>query len=287
MKTNAVIVSLLLVVIGIWGYYQRFYPVQGHGSWVLQVVHENLEGVSAFVYIDEDLYLVQEWTGGKFNGKLMLIDAQGSRTVLLENLKKPDGMSVYHGRPIFSQESGVHSLTRILEENIPFSLTQKFRNAEQIDVVQESGVEVIYVVEDLASGRLLKYFPQEERVETLLTGLQESEGVAVCADGSVLIAVKGTGEIHRVKPDGTHQVLLSGLNKPAGVSCSGDEFLIVEDTSHGNLYRGTLDNPEPLEIIASHLRSAQSILKISPGHIMVSEQGRARIIEFREKASGP
>jgi sugar lactone lactonase YvrE len=66
-------------------------------------------------------------------------------------------------------------------------------------------------------------------------GLDRAMGVALAANGDVVVCEAGAGRVLRISANGETQVLASGLSAPTGVACSADGSVIVSEAGAGRV----------------------------------------------------
>ena len=138
----------------------------------------------------------------------------------------------------------------------------------------------VYVVEDRKEGRVLKYERSSGLVTVLASGLDEAEGLCVMESGDVFYSEKGKGEIFRIRGSVT-DLYLSDLNKPGYLYCdeATQSIWITEDRRNfGRLLYSSRAND--YSVIATGLKSPQSIAFNSKDSFLLAEQGRDRILSF-------
>ncbi len=218
----------------------------------------------------------QELQDGK--GLVFRIAADGSRDTVLDGLSKPDGMASFRDGIAISQEQGAS----------PVFWWHAQQARPLFDGIQVEGVasdgRYLYAAEDRdLDGRILRYDPETGGLTVLREGLQRSEGVAACPDGSVFyternvatscVCMRGRGRGGAERTECTELLL-----------CDSEGLWITEDSTHNA--RALLLPPDgPLQVIVRRLRSAQSLLPIGPGRYLLAEQGRDRILEIERQKS--
>jgi len=70
---------------------------------------------------------------------------------------------------------------------------------------------LLEIMEHQGTGRLLAYDPATKRTRTVKDGYVFSNGVAVTADGDILVNETGTYQLHRVSPNGQSRVIMDNL----------------------------------------------------------------------------
>lgn len=85
-----------------------------------------------------------------------------------------------------------------------------------------------------SAGLVARYRPGEEAVP-IIEGLDRAMGVALAANGDVVVCEVGTGRVLGIGSDGEAQVLASGLSAPTGIWCNDDGSLMVTEARAGRV----------------------------------------------------
>jgi sugar lactone lactonase YvrE len=85
-----------------------------------------------------------------------------------------------------------------------------------------------------SAGLVARYRVGEEAVP-MLEGLDRAMGVAVAANGDVVVCDAGTGRVLCIGADGETKVLASGLSAPTGVHCIADGSVVVSEAGAGRI----------------------------------------------------
>jgi len=272
--------ALALSALGLLAFagWRHFAPVQAAPGWEYEEFLAPVERVSALAYdAGRSLYISQEFHHGA--GDILVLDPSGRLTRLREGLSKPDGMVAFDGGIAFSQEEGRH--------RVIWTDGHVFRRLFEADSVEElaSDGRHLYAVEDLPhTGRLLRYDPDSGRLATLRDHLEQAEAVTVCPDGSIYYAQKSPATVSRLARSPPDPVVLDHLNQPGMLLCDAAGLWVTEDATHQARVL-LLDSSGKLQVILSHLRSAQTILPRAPGEYLVAEQGRNRILALHRDAA--
>lgn len=258
--------------------WRHLYPVLSAPGWDYQVFHDGIERVSALVREPQGtLFISQEFADGQ--GTILRRGADGRLDEVLHGLSKPDGLALYRDGVALSQEGG-HLPVLLLQGDQAKPL---FR-ADNVESLSSDG-HYLYAIEDKKLGRLLRYDPDTGAVLTLRDGLDEGEAITACADGRLFYTEKRKGWVKQWQANGTDQLVQANLHEPGFLLCSADGLWISEDSTH--MARLLLLDPAgQLQVVLQHLRSAQSIIALEPGHYLLAEQGRNRILELKRLANG-
>lgn len=252
--------------------WRHFHPVSAAEGWRYREVATDIPMVSALALdADGSLFVTQEFSSRR--GRLLRLLPNGERQPVLGELSKPDGLVMFQGGLVVSQEGGPLPVFLLRDGQ-----RQALFDGNDVEGVATDG-QTLYAIEDLPRGRLLSYDPLQRRLAVLRDGLEEGEGVARCPDGRLLYTEKAKGWVKQWQPGGTDTLVAAGLDAPGFVQCSADGLWITEDATHGA--RVLLVQPDGrLVTVLSHLRSAQTLIPRGDGHYLVAEQGRNRILEF-------
>jgi sugar lactone lactonase YvrE len=253
--------------------WRHFAPVAMADGWAYRDYLKDIPRVSALAWgADGRLYVSEELPRGK--GRIIRIAADGSRDDVVTGLSKPDGMARYRNGIALSQEGGELPLLwwRDGQASALFA-------GRQLEGVATDG-HYLYAIEDVREdGRILRYDPDTRGVATLRSGLRQGEGIAVCPDGAIFYTEKKSNHVVRMMENGQDQVVQQELNAPGFLFCDADGLWITEDATHGARLL-LLDPGGRLQVIASRLRSAQTLLPTGDGRFLLAEQGRNRILRI-------
>ena len=112
------------------------------------------------------------------------------------------------------------------------------------------------------------------RVETLASGFKTVSGIAVEADGAVLVIDRARGTLTRIDPSGTRHRLLAHLRDPRGVAVESAGDLLVLDEGGSRLVR--LGPDGSLSVVTSALKQARAIAVGPDGRVWVASRGLRR-----------
>lgn len=254
--------------------WQHLFPATASEGWEVKVYMDNVPMVSALARDDSGaLYFTREHKDPQ--GSLLKQLPDGTVVEVMGGLNKPDGLLRFRGGILISQEGGDYSVLWLHDGHAEKLFPG--RNIEGID----SNSTHIFAIEDLKiDGRLLQHDPMTGETLSLRSGLVEAEGVAVCPDGRLFYSEKKKGWIKQYRPGAQDDpVAYPGLNAPGFLMCNTEGLWIAEDATHGSRLL-LADSSSPPLVILSHLRSAQTVLSLGPGRLLVAEQGRNRILEI-------
>jgi len=272
------LISLALATAG-YAAWRHLYPPISENGWRYETLLDDIEKVSAIALDAEGgLLLSQELHSGE--GRILRYSADGSLEPVEAGLSKPDGMASYRGGVLFSQEQGYAPvLWRTAERTIALFA------GSNVEGLANDG-QYIYAIEDRhGDGRLLRYDPSRNTTLVLRTGLDEAEAIAACPDGRLFYSQKSNGTVTQLRAEGHDRVTLTGLNQPGFLLCNSEGLWITEDATHmARVLRLTADGQ--LHTVLSHLRSPQSLIESRPGHYLLAEQGRNRVLNLQRTPTG-
>lgn len=278
-RKNRLRLAIAAIILGAFSFmgWQHFYPVQAASSWAIGVYLDHLPMVSAMAADAQgNLYVSQEF--GKKRGSVFRINPDGRTEVIIIGLSKPDGLALFRNGIAVSQETGETPVLWWKNGKVETLLS-----GNSVEGIASDG-DRLFAIEDVKHhGRLLKYDPAERKITVLREGLEESEGIAICPDGALFYTEKKKGWIKRLQPGREDVVVASGLNAPSYLMCNAEGLWITEDATHRARLL-LLDTSGKLNTLLSHLRAPQTILAIAPGHYLLAEQGRGRILELHRTA---
>lgn len=242
-------------------------------DWQITTAFIDLPEVSGLQIDGDSVYATLETR--KNDGQIVFL-SDGTRTTIVPGLQKPDGLATSLGRLIYTQESGLLPVFE-LDNGISTRLFDA-NSAEGVDSTINGDV---FVVEDRKEGRVLKYERSSGLVTVLASGLDEAEGICVMESGDVFYSEKGKGEVFRIR-EGVIDLYLNDIKSPGYLYCdeATQSIWITEDrhnfgrllySSHANDY----------SVVASGLKSPQSITFSSKNSFLLAEQGRGRILLFQ------
>ena len=251
--------------------------VHSHEAWTFKIFYDGLPEVSGLQIDDDTVYVTLE--ARKHDGKIIAI-IDGETSVIVDGLQKPDGLTSSMGALVYTQEFGFSPVYEVVAgESVALF---DANGAEGVDSTSNGDV---YVIEDRPNGNLYKYQRATQMVTTLVTGLEKGEGVCVMDSGDVYYAENDQGVVYRIQ-NGIISSYLVDLIKPGFLYCDeqSDSIWITEDRGNfGRLLHATA--ADQVEVIATGLKSPQSIVIRPSGKLLLAEAGRGRILEFEQKLS--
>ena len=266
-----IVATLIATVLGIyWGL-----QVKTLSGWEYQTEFSDLEGVSGLAKQGDLLYATQELFENE--GRLISISPNGKRELIVGSLQKPDGLVISLGNLIFTQET-----IRIPVFEVINGLPSPLFFATRAEGIASTLNGDLYVIEDRPAGELLKYSRHSGLLEVLISDLVEAEGVCVMENGDIYYTEKREGVVYRLDDEGASP-FLTDLKKPGYLYCDEirEGIWITEDRQNfGRLLFS--DSMAEMTVIASGLKSPQSIVMDGEGSLLLAEQGRGRILRMSQ-----
>ena len=267
-----VFVLVILLTALLVGLYVRYFPVTTAQGWIARTWIDNIPRVSALaLHPDGGLYATQEFYPPR--GTLLHIQQNGQRQVLLGNLGKPDGLVSFGDGVVVGQESGIAPVLWYRQGKAEVLFT-----GHAVEALAAWSNRYLYTVEDRRGGRLLRYDHATKTLDVLYADGDGMEGITRCPDGTLYFSEKRQGKVYRFNEGNPLESVIEGLKKPNYLLCTAEGLWITEDaTAHA---RVLLFADGEISVIASHLRSAQTIIEAGERRMLVAEQGRNRILEL-------
>ncbi|MGY4492817.1 hypothetical protein [Pseudomonas sp. TE3610] len=253
--------------------WQHYWPVQAAAGWSTRLVYDNVEKAAGLGFDGANVLVTQELRNDA--GSLISIAPDGTRTTLVANLSKPDGLAPFMGGHAFSQEW----------ENKPVQLLKDGKVTPLFMGTDVQGLKPdgnrLYAIEDRHDhGRLMRYDATDGSLTVLRDNLSESESVEICPGRKLLYTAKKQGVVRQFDESGQDPVYVDGITKPTFILCDKRGLWIVEDQTH--LARLWLRTPDgKLQVILSHLRAPQELLPTGDNTYLLAEGGRNRVIELK------
>ncbi|RSM46950.1 hypothetical protein DMA12_09380 [Amycolatopsis balhimycina DSM 5908] len=123
-------------------------------------------------------------------------------------------------------------------------------------------------------GQVRTYDRTTRSVRTRANGLAEPSGVAVRADGALVVAEAGAGRVLTIDAEDTVGVLAAGFGRPVDVAVDSEGRWYLSDEERGAVYR--LDG-ETAVVLADGLGAPQGITA-GDGCLYVAETARGRLV---------
>ncbi|ADJ47132.1 hypothetical protein AMES_5307 [Amycolatopsis mediterranei S699] len=123
-------------------------------------------------------------------------------------------------------------------------------------------------------GQVRTYDRTTRSVRTRANGLAEPAGIAVHADGALVVAEAGAGRVLTIDFEDTVGVLADGFGRPVDVAVDGDGRWYVSDEERGAVYR--LDG-ETAVVLADDLGAPQGIAVVG-GCLYVAETAAGLVV---------
>jgi sugar lactone lactonase YvrE len=124
------------------------------------------------------------------------------------------------------------------------------------------------------NGQVRTYDRATRAVRVRATGLDQPLGLAVRADGVLVIAEAGAGRVVTIDAEDTVEVLATGLGRPVDVAFDADGHCYVSDEELGAVYR--IEDGTPV-VLAAGLDRPQGIAS-TDGRLFAAETGKHRLV---------
>lgn len=256
--------------------WQQFYPVRAADGWSVRELYDDVPRASGLTLDFTGALLVsEELSRGK--GRILQIEADGVRNVLLEGLFKPAGLlSLDAGRALaFSQEGAGQPVSLFADGQL-----RPLFAANNVQGIWADANAALYAIEDSGGdGRLLRFDLQTLETAVLRERLAGAEAVTGCPDGRMFYTEKTADRVWQYNKAGPDSPALEHLNKPSALLCDERGLWISEDSTH----RARLLLLEPdgdLRVVLSFLKAPQTLLPAGNGRYLLAEGGRDRVLEI-------
>ncbi|WP_338054255.1 hypothetical protein, partial [Streptomyces spiramenti] len=132
-------------------------------------------------------------------------------------------------------------------------------------------------------GQVTSWDPATGRGTERARGLSRPAGVALRADGALVVAESGAGRVLLLPADGDPRTLAAGLGRPLDVAFDAAGGLLVSDADRGTVLRlaAAGDDPQedgygPPEVVAAGLEAPEGIA-VRDSELYVVERGAHRL----------
>ncbi|MBI3303847.1 MAG: SMP-30/gluconolactonase/LRE family protein, partial [Deltaproteobacteria bacterium] len=124
------------------------------------------------------------------------------------------------------------------------------------------------------NGDVVQYFPDGRPFKTLARKLQQPYGLALAADGTVVVAEAGTGKLLRVDAAGEVATVTTGLSQPCDVVAASDGTLFVSEMGRGRVVK--VDKDGTVSSVVDGLAKPQGIA-LRQDALLVLDRGTKEI----------
>lgn len=228
------------------------------GSGKRTVVPSEIVGLDNAAFDDENRMFVSSFASG---GITELHPDGRTRTVVPRGLDGPYGVAVDHAGTVYAADH--------------YRLTTPGEGGEELQIFSHGIAEdagLLHVTSQY--GDVRTYDPAGKTVRTRASGLDLPMGLAVRADGSLVVAEAGTGRILAVDKEDTVTVLADGFGRPVDVAVDARDRCYVSDELRGTLYR--IEDGTALSVVDG-LDSPQGLAAYE-GELFVVETGRRQLV---------
>ena len=219
------------------------------------------------------------------NGTILRIDPGGKTEIVLRGLSEPEGMVLLPDGSLVIAEQGTDQLVKAdltSGEVVPLLKLSNPSGGLGVDGIALDaavGQPATLIIPDSPNGRLLRSSIDGKQVQTIAGGFARPTGAFVEPDGSILVADENAGEVIRLHPDGSRQVLMR-------LPLADD---VIEDTA-GNIFaisisEGTIHmiqaGSQQDTVLVRGLSSPQGICFDPHGDLVVAESGKNRLARLQ------
>lgn len=247
-------------------------------GWDYEVLSSGYQELSGVTH-DEDGNLLITEESQFSEGRVIRLNKDGDRKTLYVGLDEPDVVRAYKGKLMVSEEQGDKGLS-LIDHGVKTRIFGA-SSLEGFDVSEDGNL--VYAVEDTRSGRLLRYDFSNKTLKTLVSGLNEPEGVCI-GKKYVYYTEKKGNTFNRIGFMGeSPEVLSRDLSKPSAVHCDNDKGVVWVAEERRNLGRLLRFDGKDMEVVARFLGEPQEI-ESQGDAILISDQRRGTIFKiFPEK----
>lgn len=266
---------LVLVAVLVSGYLvYRSNTLWVKSGWNYEVLSSGYLDLSGLTH-DEDGNLLITEESQFSEGRVIWLDKDGSRKTLYVGLDEPDVVRAYKGKLMVSEEQGVNGLS-LVDHGVKSQIFSA--NALEGFDINDDG-NLVYAVEDTKSGRLLRYDFSNRTLNTLVSGLNEAEGVCV-GEKYIYYTEKKGNTFNRIGfMGGNPEVLSRELSKPSAVHCDNKKGVVWIAEERRNLGRLLRFDGKDMEVVARFLGEPQEIASQGDA-ILISDQRRGTIFKI-------
>ena len=219
------------------------------------------------------------------DGTVRLINPDGKIQVIARGLHEPEGMIMLPDGTLVIAEQGTNRLVRVDSTTGRVHALLGLRNTTGLPGVDGITLDTLpgkpgsIIIPDSPNGRLLRASLDGTRIQTIAGGFLRPTGAFIEPGGSILVADEDAGEVIRLHPDGSREVL-------ARMSLADD---VIEDPV-GNIFAISISEGtvhlvsaagEPDLVIVSGLSSPQGICFDAHGDLVVAEAGKNRLVRLQ------
>jgi trimeric autotransporter adhesin len=149
----------------------------------------------------------------------------------LAQLTAPASVAVDALHNLYIADSGNNAVRKITPDGMIVTIAAALNNPQHLAVDAAGSVYIA----DTGNNRVVKV--TQTGVTSIVTLLLQPEGVAADSDGSVLVS--NATEVLRIGPSGASSKLVGGLNSPRGLALTADGDLLIADTGNNAIRRLT------------------------------------------------
>lgn len=211
-------------------------------------------------------------------GFVVRIDPYGNRSVIAKGLPRADGVALDRQDNLYvSIEWPRGAIYKVMPDGKKEIIATGLVNPEGLAF---DANDQLYVAEDRKDGQILRV--RDGKIETWASGLARPEGIVFGKSGSLYVNETAKHQVTRINSMNEREILVSPgtLRFPDGIArCSHyDGLFITEDIASGRLVHVTYEGV--ISVIAEGLNRPQGIACDREGNLVVSEQGRGRVLRI-------
>jgi sugar lactone lactonase YvrE len=193
------------------------------------VLTTGIEGLDNMAFDDDNRMYVSSYSGGGITE----VKADGrSREIVRQGFDGPYGVTADHTGRVFAGDhyrlAGPRPARRGHEGLITYAMENFVHGVA-------AGNGLLHITSQV--GDVRTHDPERGTTRVRATGLNEPMGIAVAADGSVLVAESGAGRVLRIDDDNAVTVLAHGLAHPVDVAVDSFGRCYVSDDRLGAVLR--------------------------------------------------
>ncbi|MFQ5508735.1 MAG: hypothetical protein ACE5FN_05265 [Leptospirillia bacterium] len=210
-------------------------------------------------------------------GKVLKISG-GSVTKVLGGLHRPDGLLLDNDALFLTEEVRSGRVLRMDLATGDTTVLARLRSPEGIDRLPNGD---LVIAEDAENGRVMQLHRDANgkvRQKVLADGLKRPEGLAVTADGTVLVAETASGKVLAIRDGNPPRIVAEGLNQPDQVEVAPDGSIWISEDAHPGRVLRVKDGD--LRVMLKNLNAPQGIAFGPDRAVYISEQGENRILRF-------
>jgi len=209
------------------------------------------------------------------------LDSDGQVTTVLANLAEPEGLVLLPGGSIVVVEQSKNRLTQFdltTRASLPFLQLRNATSHPGVDNVLLDPNSQTLIVPDSPNGTLLRVGLIGQILQTLAAGLARPAGVAVEADGSLLVVEEKENAIVRIPAQGGSPQVVAQIPTPDDVVADARGNIYAISTVGNALYHIDAATGVTKRLLKG-LAGPQGIIFDADGNLVITDPGHGRIIK--------